>query len=274
MIEQLIFGGIYNQNNNSDLSYTKDYGITIKFHQKKQLDEIRYKMNITCSKKAGSLTWEVTLNKTALYVNNKIPDFLKPRLDLKFGTGVLYPITVMVSPFGTIKNITGTSYSSIIDRFKYFKEKTLQENSGDAILNYLNTLEKGINTQKKLIDYLMYDWFWALYFNPIYNNTTKELLLPLRANVSAVFYEGKIEEKIYLSYYNTRQRIFSGKVSNTYFEKYSSTKRQNAAITLCYDFDPTNGVITNISSDQVILENQNILQNIEVSIDQLSKNEN
>ncbi|OWW24523.1 hypothetical protein B4Q04_14495 [Zobellia sp. OII3] len=274
MIEQLIFWGVYDQNNNSDISYTKDYGVTIKLHQKKHFDEIRYKMSLTCSKKARSWIWEVTLNKTGLNVNNKIPDFLKQRLDLEFGTTVLYPIKVMVTPFGTIKNITPTSYKSIIDRFEDFKEKTLQENSGDAILSYLNTLKKGINTQKKLIEHLKYDWFWSLYFNPIYNNATKELMLPLQSNVPLVPYKGKIEEKVHLSYYNTRQRFFSGKVSNTYFEKYPRTKQHNAAIKLCYDFDPTNGIITNISSDQVIVEKQNIIQNIEVNIDQLSKDGN
>jgi len=268
-MEQLTFGGFYDQNDDNDLHYTRNYGITMQFHQKKQLDEIRYQIKTTCLKQADNWMWEVTLDKTALYINDKHPDSFKQRLDTDFGTKVLYPISVWVTPFGVIKDITDTSFQSITDRYKNFKKRTLQENSGTSIEYYLLNLEKGIATQKKLLMHLSFDWFWSLYFAPIYDDTVKQLMLPLQANTPKVSYTGTIKEKATLSYYNTQQRVFNGQVSSSHFKKYPATQYYTAGINLCYDFDPNDGRIKNITSDQSILENQDIIQRIQISIDHL-----
>ncbi|KAA1243336.1 hypothetical protein [Aquimarina sp. RZ0] len=269
MIEQLTFGGFYDQNHDVDILYTRNYGVTIQFDQKKQLDQIRYQMKTICAKKAENWMWEVTMDKTALYVNDKIPDSFKQRLDVNFGTTVLYPISVLVTPSGIIKGISDLSFSAITERFKTFKKKTLQENSGTSIEDYLLNLGKGIATKKKLIRYLTFDWFWALYFAPVYNDTAKKLVMPFQTNVPKISYMGDLIEKTELSYYNTRQLTFDGKVSNAYFKQYPSTKYYKAGIKLKYDFDSNNGRIANIVSDQSIIEKQNVIQRILVNIDYL-----
>ncbi len=269
MIEQLIFGGFYNLNHEVDILHTRNYGITIQLHQKNQLDQIRYQMKTVCVKKAENWMWEVTLDKTALYVNDKIPDSFKQRLDVDFGTTVLYPISVWVTPSGIIKDISDTSFSAITNRFKNFKKKTLRENSGTSIEQYLLYLEKGIATPRKIIRYLMFDWFWSLYFAPIYNNTANKLTMPLQTNAPRVAYNGDIIEKTELSYYNTRQLTFNGKVSNSYFNQYPSTQEYRAGIELCYDFDSDTGIIAHITSDQTIKEKRNLIQRILVNIDHL-----
>ncbi|PKV49421.1 hypothetical protein ATE84_1445 [Aquimarina sp. MAR_2010_214] len=269
MMEQLIFGGFYDLNHEVDILHTRNYGVTIQLHQKKQLDQIRFRIKMTCSKKAENWMWEVTLDKTALYLNDKIPNSFKQRLDVDFGTTVLYPISIWVTPSGIIKDISDTSFSAIINRFKTFKKKTLQENSGASIEQYVLSLEKGIASKKKIIRHLTFDWFWALYFAPIYDATAKKLTMPLQTNSPRASYNGDIIEKTELSYYNTRQLTFDGKVSKSYFEQYPSKKKYKAGIKLCYDFDSDTGIIANITSDQSIMEKQNIIQRILVNVDHL-----
>ncbi len=273
MIEELTFGGFYDQNHDADIVHIRNYGVTLNLQQRKQVDQIRYQMKTTCTKTSEHWMWEITLEKTALYINDSPPNSLKQKLDADFGTTVLYPISVWVTPTGIIKGMSERSFSAIADRFKTFKKRTLQENSGTNIEKYLHQLEKGIATQKKLLRYLMFDWFWALYFAPIYNNTTVKLVMPLQVNTPKVPYIGDIIENTALSYYKTRQITFDGKVDNAYFEQYPDKQQYRSEIQLCYDFDANNGCMTHITADQFILEKKEVIQRISVQIDDLSEKE-
>lgn len=272
-MEQLTFGGFYTQNTDGDVRYTRQYGVTLDFRQKENQDTMRYIMKTTCVKQAEDWMWQVTLEKSDFCINDKKPSFFKERYDLAFGTTVLYPITVQVTPTGIAREITDIAYVQLMERFKVFKKKTLQETSGLDMEYYMHCLEKGISTKKKLLRYFMADWFWALYFSPMYSNPKEELMLPLQTEIPRAPYSGKIKEQEELSYYHTRQLTFKGQIPSAYFDPYPSMNHYNASIQLCYDFESDSGVLKHITAHQSITEKQTSLQDIKVSVYHVPEND-
>ncbi|WP_108866891.1 hypothetical protein [Aquimarina aquimarini] len=251
-MEPLTFGGYYEQNKDDDRTHTRMYGVQITMEQQNNTDTIQFMMQTTCHKNENSYLWEVTLQKSALQVNHKKPRLFKTAYDLMFSTQVLYPITVMVAPNGSIHTITDISYTQVQKRFSQFKQAILQESTGVQITQYLDSLAQGIDTKKKLLRYLKSDWFWAIYFQTIYTaiDPVTSLVMPIDHTLGSATYNGRLSIEKSLSYYNTRQHIFTGAVAPSFLAQHLSIPYDKVTMDSTYDFEKDTGVLKHATAIQ------------------------
>ncbi|MBL4745918.1 MAG: hypothetical protein JKY08_06095 [Flavobacteriaceae bacterium] len=246
------------------------YAVDLVFKQHDKINRLSYTIRVQYHKQIDRSSWIVSMNKSDVYLNNKIPHTYKQRLDLEFGINVLYPLQMVVNDKGNLKWITNNSYKALLKRYEIFKETSLKENTGIYIENYLTSLEKKIHSKKLLTHHFQTDWFWGLYFQPVRGhtkNTSCTLTLPFETYKEPLAYKGLILPIKEQSYYNTNQVKFKGTITPNPYSKYYANGKGKGIINVLYDFDIDTHMIQNITANhQVLNNNKSVIKDVVIKI--------
>ncbi|WP_438711115.1 hypothetical protein ACSTS3_21570 [Aquimarina muelleri] len=128
----------------------------------------------------NSFVFEV--RKKQVFVDEKSPSLLFDVLADHCGQ-VLYPVHLLVSPFGKFLRIT--NHKEIKERWGKKREILEKQYQGKEVDTLFEQMDKVINDEQKINATLKEDWFFTLFFNPIhggYGNPAS------KAEISLVFF--------------------------------------------------------------------------------------
>ncbi len=177
---------------------TRTYGVVTEYNTTEYTQKIQYNITISyINKNLSSKNWLVTLSKSQVYINNASLDNVVDSLAENFSKQVLYPVVLEVSPQGEVLGID--NYNEIIERYKKFKIRTNKEYKGLLITRYLELISQNMESEYTLQSVMEKEWFWALFFKPIYNTFSfrkkqkLNILLPSFSSYNpCTYYKGEL----------------------------------------------------------------------------------
>jgi len=139
------------------------YGIVIKNLQKNWVTH--YEVTCTCVRYIGSGTFLLTLNRSPVFINNKLPAKKLYEMAEEMAK-CIYPVTIAIGKENKIISIV--NHKEIIDRSKLVLEKLTGYFEGDVAEDCFSTFQKQINNENAIINGLQNDLFYTLLFLPLY----------------------------------------------------------------------------------------------------------
>lgn len=147
----------------------RKYGFSLENYENEFLKtKIHYEVEIVHLKKEAT-TNNVEINRKQVYINNKEPEFIIEQLADKISQ-TIFPIQVKVSGHGEIESIA--NHDEIKKRWAS-KQQDLQDYyEGDLSEKIIAKATICFNNEGLLLESLTKNWFFNLYFKPIYGSYT------------------------------------------------------------------------------------------------------
>lgn len=136
------------------LSQTFNYEISLKYAQ------------------LGGQQYLVEINKGRVYINDKSAEQMIDQFSEKCGS-VLYPLKVQTDIKGRFIRIT--NHLELKDRWRKMKDELSAYYQGEVFVQLLNSMDLAINNELYLNKTISADWFFSLYFSPVYLINTESV---------------------------------------------------------------------------------------------------
>ena len=163
--------------NNYELKFSpfetkKIYGVIVKNIQNEVLkNNIHYEIEVECIDfKNQHITFEI--NQNQIFINNSVPDTKIENLVYKAGQ-TLYPLQIEANQNGQIASIL--NYKHIKNRWLSEKENLKNYYKGEAVQKIIDAIDIILLDENQLLQSLYKNWFFTLYFSPLYISYTDAL---------------------------------------------------------------------------------------------------
>ncbi len=157
--------------NNSELQHssfheTRKYGYRYQdFENEKLIKEVHYEVEINCKTRDTYDDFVFEINRKQVYVDNKEPSLLVEQILDKCAKAI-FPIKIIPAADGTLSEID--NHDEIVDRWHSLKEHLGSYYYSEVAYKILNQIQKLILNKQELEKSLNKDWFFHLYFSPLY----------------------------------------------------------------------------------------------------------
>lgn len=146
----------------------KTYGYTLENYEGDRIkNKIHYEVDTVYKENDYNLKI-IEINRKQVYINHKMPDVAIEQLLDKIAQN-MFPIALEINDSGVI--IAISNHKEIKKRWLASKEELMQyykKEQSDAIINKADLY---FNNEKQLRGMLSNNWFFNLFFKPIYNNS-------------------------------------------------------------------------------------------------------
>ncbi|WP_433812737.1 hypothetical protein [Flavobacterium johnsoniae] len=150
----------------SSFHETRKYGYRYQdFENEKLIKEVHYEVEINCKTSNTYNDFIFEINRKQVYINNKVPNLLVGQM-LEKCAKVIFPIKIIPAEDGTISEIE--NHKEIVQRWNSLKEHLGSYYYSEAAYKILNNVQNIILNKQKLERSLNKDWFFHLYFSPLY----------------------------------------------------------------------------------------------------------
>ena len=148
----------------------KTYGYTLENYEGDLLkNKIHYEVD-TVYKQNDYNFKIIEINRKQVYINHKMPDVAVEQLLDKIAQNI-FPITLRISDTGEIKAIA--NHKEIKKRWLVSKDELVQYYKKEQSDTIINKADLYFNNEKQLMGMLSNNWFFNLFFKPIYNNSAE-----------------------------------------------------------------------------------------------------
>lgn len=249
------------------------YGVKIDFYDKQGVLEklLHYEVLLDISMQEPNL-WAFRFNKKNIRFNYKQPELIAEKLTTHL-MNALYPFTMIVNEqMQPIKNIT--NIGEIQNRWKSEKRAINRKYNSKVTDKFINKVDKSLNNLH-LQNFLQKDWFFTLFFHPIFLRYTATLKqesiigLPLIPYKSPVLFRGTLEPKEFLTPYNTLQVLYQGNAiikNNIPLIIETNETELKAESTILYDIDNQTRLPFLIKMKCNIIDNKgNLMKRVQLS---------
>lgn len=146
---------------------TKTYGYTFENYEGNHLkNKIHYEVDAVYIKNNLNLKI-IEINRKQVYVNQKTPDFAIEQLLDKIAQNI-FPIALQINNAGVITAIA--NHKEIKERWLANKEQLTDYYKKEQSDIIIKKADLYFNSEEKLMEMLLSNWFFNLFFKPIYNN--------------------------------------------------------------------------------------------------------
>jgi hypothetical protein len=150
----------------SNFTKTRKFGYRYQdFENEKLIKEVHYEVDINCTNRHSYNDFVFEINRKQVYVNNKEPDLLVEQM-LEKSAKAIFPIRIIPAEDGTLSEID--NHDEIVQRWRSLKEHLGSYYYSDIAYKILNKVQKLILNKQELEKSLNQDWFFHLYFSPLY----------------------------------------------------------------------------------------------------------
>ncbi len=269
-MKHITFGDQYHDSldNPKDVKRVRWYGVDMFFSDNKKKKHLNYTMKVHYHRQINRSSWIVSLTKSDVFINNKKPDYFKQELDLDFGLNVLYPIQLTISQRGSVERINSESYTNILKRFEEFKQRTLKSSAGVHVERYIQNLEQQIQNKNHLLKCLLQEWFYSLYFTPLYGRIAQDytMFLPIETGTNITAISGVLIENKDITYHDTKQIQFKGEKVLNRFSKHNGCTVKSV---INYNFSSETNVIKHIRAINNIHAADKIIESMSIRVSHL-----
>ncbi|MCP2028554.1 hypothetical protein L1276_003724 [Flavobacterium sp. HSC-32F16] len=145
---------------------TRNYGYRYQdFENEKLIKDVHYEVEINCKTNDAYNDFIFEINRKQVYVNSKEPNLLVEQM-LDKCAKALFPIKIIPAEDGTIYEID--NHHEIVQRWNSLKKHLSSYYYSEAAYKILNKVQKLILNKQELEKSLNQDWFFHLYFSPLY----------------------------------------------------------------------------------------------------------
>ncbi|KIA94529.1 hypothetical protein OA88_22095 [Flavobacterium sp. JRM] len=150
----------------SNFNETRKFGYRYQdFENEKLIKEVHYEVDINCKTRHSYNDFIFEINRKQVYVDNKEPDLLVEQM-LEKCAKAIFPIRIIPAEDGTLSEID--NHDEILQRWCSLKEYLGSYYYSDVAYKILNKVHKLILNKQELEKSLNQDWFFHLYFSPLY----------------------------------------------------------------------------------------------------------
>lgn len=135
------------------------------FENEKLIKELHYEVEINCEISDTSNDFIFEINRKQIYINQQEPDLLVEQM-LDKCSKALFPIKIIPANDGTLYEIY--NHNEIVKRWQSLKEHLGTYYYSEIAYKILNKVQKLILNKDALEKSLNQDWFFHLYFSPLY----------------------------------------------------------------------------------------------------------
>ncbi|MFH6963107.1 hypothetical protein ACHRVK_11970 [Flavobacterium plurextorum] len=145
---------------------TRKYGYQYQnFINEKLINEVHYEIEINCKPQNTWNDFVYEINRKQIYINQKEPQLLVEQM-LDKSSKVIFPLKIATAKDGTMAEIC--NHKEIVDRWQSIKGQLGDYYYSETAYKVLNKIQKLIFNKLELEKSLQLDWFFHLYFSPIY----------------------------------------------------------------------------------------------------------
>jgi hypothetical protein len=161
----------------------RTYGVSLVIGADDQLQNFHYEIQLSYTP-LNDQQYVVEINKERVYVNDKPAEQMVDEFAEKCGN-TLYPLKVLTDVNG--KFIKIVNYNQLQERWHNNRKKLQEYYTGNVVDNLLAAMDKAMSNELHVNKVIKSDWFFSLYFTPLYTINNKpdgnegELKLPLIA---------------------------------------------------------------------------------------------
>jgi len=224
MVESLQENKVFTIFNSTNLSFNPKklrgkYGCMAIFENQTSKQELRYKLIIDFLKKIDNQTNLFRITRLPeFYINDRMPEDSLSLLAFEV-SNLLYPVEFEVNSNGLLKKIA--NYDEIVNRWQENENIIRDKYNDEFVNNYLRKASKKILNESILFNKIKKDWFFTLYFSPIYRLYDENLVAqefidyPIAGKAAHVKYATKLK----LDYFDNEQSNYfilklNGKISD------------------------------------------------------------
>lgn len=150
----------------SSFNETRKYGYRYQdFENEKLIKEVHYEVEINCKINDAYNDFIFEVNRKQVYVDNKEPNLLVEQMLDKCAKAI-FPMKIIPAEDGTIYEID--NHHEIVQRWNSLKKHLGSYYYSEVAYKILNKVQKLILNKQELEKSLNQDWFFHLYFSPIY----------------------------------------------------------------------------------------------------------
>lgn len=162
-------------------NFSRRYGVVLRFLQGGKETKVHYEADFFSPFAASDGTFQLSLQKHQVFVNDRAPDSIMDILADACGK-VLYPILFKGGPGAALRGILNGD--TIRARWADAALALYEYYTGDVATNILSAMERAVASDARIFDALREDWLLALLFAPIFQHytsheATADFLLPL-----------------------------------------------------------------------------------------------
>lgn len=196
----------------SNFNKTRKFGYRYQdFENEKLIKEVHYEVDINCTTRHSYNDFVFEINRKQIYIDNKEPDLLVEQM-LDKCSKAIYPIKIIPAQDGTLSEID--NHDEIVQRWRSLKEHLGSYYYSEVAYKILNKVQNLILDKQELEKSLNQDWFFHLYFSPLYIDYPQEApeiynwKSPVFGNQSIVY---KVDHSIKEYYTATNKIIINAK---------------------------------------------------------------
>jgi hypothetical protein len=144
----------------------KTFGVIIQNQENtKLIDQVHYEIDVKCINSSYyTATFEFT--RKQVYINEAAPDYTIDQLVYRAST-VIFPIQITSNSYGQIDAIA--NYTAIVNRWEKEREELLEFYEGAISKNIVSKIDQLINNPEELKQSLYKNWFFCMFFSPLYH---------------------------------------------------------------------------------------------------------
>lgn len=243
---------------------------------------LHYEMK-TETKRISPEVFSIRFFKENVRLDYKQPSLIVEKLSSHV-VSALFPINIHVNNrLEWVKGIT--NHNEIVGRWKDEKREIDKKMKSATTDTFCKKVDRYLGSKTMIENKINQDWFFALFFHPIYLRYTATLkqesdfyapLLPYR---SAVVYKGILQPNEFKTQYNTIQIRYEGYSHDDRIRLYHKTlfnKGLNSPLSMVYEIDNITHMIKNIRVVCKIIEQQSkmVLKTIQYNVYALNQKEN
>lgn len=158
----------------------KTYGYTFENYEGDLLkSKIHYEVDVVYKKNDFNFKI-IEINRRQVYINQKMPDVAVEQLLDKIAQNI-FPIALEISNTGEIKGIV--NHSEIKKRWTANKEELTHYYKKEQSDTIIKKADQYFNNEKVLLKMLSKNWFFNLFFKPIYGNYPEKKEIQYTAKV-------------------------------------------------------------------------------------------
>ena len=144
--------------------FQRTYGVIFIFDNDNKQQKIHYEKEMIFSNYDGLNIFYI--NKKEVYLHNNVPSAIVDRLSAECGK-VLYPLQITVSNPGVFTAVH--NIEEIKKRWRDKKPSLQQYYNGPIAQNIINNMDKALADTTLVYNALAQDWFYTLFFAPVYH---------------------------------------------------------------------------------------------------------
>ncbi|OKS86985.1 hypothetical protein [Mucilaginibacter polytrichastri] len=161
----------------------RTYGVSIALGAENQSNNFHYEISLGYTQLTGN-QYLVEITKERVYINDKPAEQMIDEFAEKCGN-ILYPVKVLTNTRGEFIKVA--NYEEIKQRWNKEKESLSKYYEGDLAGDLITGMDRAVNNERHINQVIKNDWFFSLYFSPLYNinnnpnSNAGEIALPMLA---------------------------------------------------------------------------------------------